>query len=80
MASLFRNKEIMNAAAKARMRARPARSSEHSPVRIIVQGGVDVSDLGITVSSQEVKATRLARGFKKARKGKRRGKTNPYAI
>jgi hypothetical protein len=77
---LARNKKLMNACSKARMHRMPSKASDHSPVRIIMQGGLDVSDLGITITPEEVRQTRRARGFPKARKGKKRFKTNPNAL
>jgi hypothetical protein len=80
MRGILKNAKAVNAASKARQRGMMSKASDHSPVRIIMQGGLDVSDLGITVTPEEVRQTRRARGFPKARKGKKRFKTNPNAL
>lgn len=80
MGGLIKNKKLMNACSKAQLRRVSSKSSDHSSVRVLVQGGLDVSDLGITVAAEEVRRTRRERGFPKARKGKKRFKTNPAAL
>lgn len=77
--SIMRHSRAMNASSKARMRSRVSKASDHSPVRILVQGGVDVSSLNITIEPDEVRATKRERGFKKGRRRKG-GKTNPAGI